>query len=313
MTGDPGEWVLQRRLAEASGAVECLGYDACPGPGGLVYTIDGYAEEESRYWFMTLGDWGYRSVAAAVADLVAAGSRPLAVYYSVGTPDPHGALEVARGVGDAARELGVVVLKSDYNRGRVKWIDVAAVGAPARGRVVSRRGARPGDLVVQAGYTGYGALEALVAERVIPVDEAAVPGVPRRLPPRVWDVVSGYASSSIDNSDGLVASLYLLARESGVAVHVTGIHADERIREVLEGYLGTDAVENALLYSWEDYSIIFTVPADSAEEALEECSRVGVPCGVIGRISAGDPRVYYRGRRLEVRGWFWLNGSLGQG
>jgi len=43
-----GEDRVHEALGEASGSLGCLGWDACPGPGGLLYNIDGYPVGESR-------------------------------------------------------------------------------------------------------------------------------------------------------------------------------------------------------------------------------------------------------------------------
>ncbi|MCE4620262.1 MAG: AIR synthase related protein [Desulfurococcales archaeon] len=296
------EHLLHRRLAELSGSIECLGYDACPGPGGLLYNIDGYHEDYSRYPFMSRADWAYRAVVASAADVIASGGRPLAVMYSVGVELEAHALEVARGVGEAARDLGVVVLKSDYNRGRGSWIDVASIGSTSR--PVSRKGASPGDVLLQAGYLGYGLLERLVAENIVGIDEALnVSGFLRRLPPRVEGIVSGYATASSDNSDGWAATLWGIAEYSGVRVIVEEVHPDPTVGSIV-GRAGVSR-EAIWLESWEDYNIALTVREDEAEDALEDCGRAGVPCWIIGRIAEGDPQVVYKGR-VVTGGWSWV-------
>ncbi len=301
-----GEKGLTRRLAETLGLGDCYYYDACPGPGGLLYNIDGYAEEHSRYPFLTLADWGYRSVASAVSDIVASGGEPLAILYSLGTRSRGEALEVASGVADAARDIGLVVLKSDLNRASKPWIDVAAIGRSRR--PVSRRGARPGDVVVQAGYLGYGLLEHLVYTGRVPLDPAlGVAGFGRRLPPLgAWRVVSGYASASSDNSDGWAATLANIAEASGVGIVLEELHGDPGVVGLLEDYAPSLDLDSMLWGSWEDYNLALTLPGGLVEEALDSCRVLAIPCWVVGRVVEGSG-LWFRGERIDAGGgWSWL-------
>jgi len=250
---------------------------------------------------MSLGDWGFRAVAHSVSDIVAAGGAPRAVWYSVGVSGWEEALEVARGVGEAARLLGVEVLKSDFNRGVEGWIDVASVGVPAAGRPVSRRGGRPGDVLFQVGFLGYGLLERLALEGRIPVER--VVGLARRVPPvGAARAVSLYASASQDNSDGWAVTLWGLSRWSGVGIVVEELVAAPEVEVILEeAGLGSEG----LLGSWEDLNLAVLVPADRAEAFLEECRASGTPCFRAGRAVQGEG-VYYGGRRVRVEGWSWV-------
>ena len=155
-----------KEIARESGSIWCWGLDSCPLPGGLVASIDGYSLEESLLPWMTLEDWGWKAVVAAAMDVVASGGRPIQVMYSIGTRSFEEALMVARGVGLASKWMKARVGKSDTNRavGGKGWIDVAVIGeAP---KPIPRSGARPGHLIVQAGYLGFGALARLALEGV---------------------------------------------------------------------------------------------------------------------------------------------------
>ncbi len=297
----PWERAETRRLAFLAGA--CTGYDACPGPGGLVYNIDGYAEEGSRLPWASVADWAYRALAGAAADVIASGGKPLAALYSIGSPNTLHAEMAAKGVGEAARDLGVQVLKADYNTAARAWIDVAVVGSSPR--PVSRRGARPGDILLQVGLLGYGLVEALALQAVVAVDEALEAAPARRLPPPAWEVVSRHATAACDNSDGWAETLHIIAEESGVSIIVETLALDPRVEELLEAH---GVPESRALYSWEDYNIAATIPADRVEEALEDCRRAGVECIIAGRVAEGPPRVSYRGEPVERRGWYWHPG-----
>ncbi len=295
------EWKFTEELARLSRSADCIGYDACPGPKGLVYNIDGYHEDWSKYPFLTYRDWAYRAVAASVSDLIASGARPLAIFYSIGAGDPQVALDIAAGVGEASRDLNVSVLKSDYNKGRGAWIDVASIGEAQR--IVSRTNAEPGNLVAQIGYLGYGLIEKLVFEGRIPLEEALKVGkIPRRVPPPAWMIVSKYATASSDNSDGWGATLYNIAFYSSVGIEIYDVKVDPLVEEIVEEY----GLTVEWWRSWEDYNIALTLREEDVEEFNKDCRRAGLDCWIVGRVVEGPSRVRIQGRDA-ASGWSWIN------
>ncbi len=57
--------------------------------------------------------------------------------------------------------------------------------------------------------------------------------------------------------------------------------------------------------SWEDYNLIVTLPRRRASCLLGSCSRLGIPCRIIGRVEKGEGLVY-QGRDLRVKVWEWF-------
>ncbi|MEM1873218.1 MAG: AIR synthase related protein [Acidilobaceae archaeon] len=296
---------LLRELARASGSEDSLEWDATP-LDGLLITIDGYASSASKLPWMSWSDWGWKAAVAAIADVAAAGGKPLAIAYSIGVASPDEAREIAEGVGDAARWAGVRVAKSDTNLSRGdRWIDVAVVGRAQR--PVSRSGARPGDLLVQVGALGYGLLASLALSGRVSVSEvsAAVEYSRRPRPPIALGSSIGEcgASASTDNSDGWVASLYSISDASRVKIVLERALVDERVAVEAEK-LGLSLEE--LLYSAEDYNMAVVASPRAAECLLEACVREGVEyCGVVGRVEEGRG-VYLESRLLPREGWAWF-------
>ncbi|MEB3779172.1 MAG: AIR synthase related protein [Desulfurococcales archaeon] len=298
---------ILEELAKITGSTSCLDYDACPGPQGLLYNIDGYSLEDSMLPWMTYRDWGWKAVVAAVSDIAASGGGPLALMYSVGLDSRDRIYEVASGVAEAAEWLGIVVLKSDTNRSRGRgWIDVAVVGETRR--PVPRSGAKPGDVVVQVGALGYGALARLALEGILDVRRVgdSLSYTARPKPPIFMglSISECGASASSDNSDGWAYTLENVAVSSGVDILLDDLVAEEDVVRVL-ARAGVD-VDKALLSSWEDYNIVVTIPREKASCVLEACRGNNVKCGIVGRVEEGKGRVYYRGEMVEVKYWSWL-------
>ncbi len=286
---------VTRRLAEAAGNTDLLDVDAW-GPRGLLVNIDGYSASRSRLPFMSWEDWGYKAAVAAASDVIAAGGRPTGIAFSLGAPSLDVLVSVARGVGQAATAMGVKVYKGDANRADSDaWIDVAVIGVTER--AVRRSGARPGDVVVQVGYVGYGYVVSLLLESRLSPGQLPGVAVERARRPRPLLEAAGpislYATSASDNSDGWAQTLYNIAEASGVRIDLQ--------RVVVDPGLGNLVDEERALYSWEDYSIAVTVPRERAQDFVSAC---GSECWIVGSVAEGSG-VYLRERRVEESGWSW--------
>ncbi|GAB6148459.1 hypothetical protein JCM10135_10010 [Stetteria hydrogenophila] len=270
-------------------------------------SIDGYSSVESRPWWVSWRDWGWRAVAAALSDVVAAGGEPFAVVVSLGVRRPGDALEVMEGVREAAVAHGVAVAGGDLNRAfGEEWIDVAVVGRPLRW--VRRAGAEPGDAVVQVGELGYGGLAQAVTDGRLRVDDVPRSLLERAARPRVprgFELVARECGvkAAIDNSDGWAYSLAQLAAASGVSVRLDRVVVDEEVGRVVEEH-GLGPVDRFGLNSWEDYNIAAAVARSEAECVLEHCERLGLKCWLVGEIvEARGALVAYKGEAVEIKGW----------
>ncbi|MEB3860309.1 MAG: AIR synthase related protein [Desulfurococcales archaeon] len=295
---------LLEELARAAGSERCLAYDACPHEG-LLFNIDGYSAEHSKLPWMTWEDFGWKATVAAAADVIASGGTPRAVMYSVGVSSPSEALAIASGVGEAAHRLGALVLKADTNRAREPWIDVAVVGDT--GRPVGRRGARPGDYLVQVGLVGYGLVAELVLRGEASVEDAGrLLDYTRRpfLDPGLGRLISACnASAASDNSDGWAFTISTLL-DQRLDAEVDSIEAPSRVLDFIAGHY--EDPEIALFDSKEDYTIAVAAGDEASACILEGCKRLGAPCSVVGRMVEGSGRIKYGGVEVRVEGWEWF-------
>ncbi len=296
---------LLEELARITGSEECLKYDACP-HGGLVFNIDGYAASYSKLPWMSWEDFGWKSVIAAAADVIASGGLPRVVLYSVGVTSADEARRIARGVGKAARRIGAVVLKADTNRAKEDpWIDVAVVGEAEK--PVGRRGARPSSYLVQAGIVGPGLVTEWVLSGRIPESEASsILELTRRpfVDPRLGGLISrcnAYAAS--DNSDGWAFTISTLLGSS-LDAQLYSVESSSEVLGLIARYHSNPQL--ALFESKEDYSIAIIANKDGAECIVKGCREIGTRCNIVGRVVEGNGRIYYRGVKVEQDGWKWF-------
>jgi thiamine-monophosphate kinase len=255
-----------------------IGDDAAvmePPRGGLdVITTDALVEDVHfrRAWTAPRAI-GHKAVAVNFSDLAAMGAAPRAVFLSLVLPP---GLPVADfddlidGVVTAAGTYGAVLAGGNLARSPGPLVvDVTAVGAAARRRVLSRAGGRPGDLLfvtgaVGAAATGLAMLDAGVDRGAL--DAAARACLDRYEQPapraRCGRIVaaSRSASAAIDLSDGLAEAARQLADASATGVSLAAraipIHDGARAWAARQGI---DPLRLALA-GGEDYELLFAVP-----------------------------------------------------
>lgn len=224
---------------------------------------------------------GWRSVAVSLSDLAAMGACPLAVLLALADQDLD--KKLVSGILDGAlaccEQCGVDLVGGDTDRQQELTLVSTAVGEAEH--PICRDGAKIGDLICVTGELGRTA----AGLNLFSVGKMEAANDLFCFPPRIdWGMkLVGLAASMVDISDGLAHSLHLLAVQSGVGVHIEWDRLP--ITPALSEQIGGEALRDAVLYTGEDYELLFTVPA--------------------GRIAKIDPTV-----RFEVIGKVCQHGML---
>ncbi len=248
---------------------------------------------------------GYRSTAAALSDLAAMAADPIGVLITLALPPE---LEtpvyesIGRGVGECLRGADAALLGGDLAQspGPV-MIDVVAVGSAER--PVSRAGARPGDELWVTGALGAAATAVADWQAALEPDPRARRAFERpsaRTREARWLADELGLTAMIDISDGLAGDAAHIAAASGVALEVATTAIP--VAEPLAHYANRDLALNRALGGGEDYELLFSVAAGTADgRAREFENRFGIPITRIGRVLDGE----------GVR-WLGEDGSLKQ-
>jgi len=201
---------------------------------------------------------GWRSVAVSLSDLAAMGARPLGVLLALADPDLDEQLicGVLDGALACCEQAEAQLSGGDIDRQRELTLVSTAVGEAER--PVRRDGARVGDLICVTGELGRTA----AALNLFSTAETDTANNLFCFPPRIeWGTkLAGLATSMIDLSDGLAHSLHLIASQSEVGFHVAWKRLP--IIPLLSDQLSEDTLRDAVLFTGEDYELLFTVPAD---------------------------------------------------
>lgn len=263
-------------------------------PGGATATsvdaaVDGV--HFRRAW-SSLAQIGGKALAAALSDLAAMGAEPGEAYVVLGIPadlDEDGCLELLGGVSTLATETGTSLVGGDVTRAPTLTLTVTVVGhASTPEQLVTRAGARPGDVGVVTGELGAAAAGLLVLER--PDLGAAIPAATaerlraRQLEPRPRlaagrALAEAGATAMIDLSDGLGGDALHIAAASGVGLRIdaAALPLEAGVTE-LAAAAGRDPIELAAS-GGEDYELFATLPSERfavATAAMEGQSETGL-------------------------------------
>ncbi len=260
---------------------------------------------------------GYKSLARATSDIAAMGATPRFFLLTLALPHKRTGRwldQFLRGMGRAARSLGMRLNGGDTTKSGEVTISITVVGEVDTGLAVTRSGARPGDLIYISGILGRAqlGLELILAGKGLQRDLAAI--VRPHLYPRIqvelacWLARHRIASAMMDISDGLSTDLARLAEASGVGARVrTDLIPVAQVPEAASRLLpdrGLDPLQMAL-HGGDDYELLFTVPRRKAKRLRAAPGFAGLTC--IGEVTQ-DRRLLLidqngKTRTLKPRGW----------
>lgn len=283
-----GEFELLAKLRERlpmPGPRVCIGSGddaAVTLPGGATATsVDALVEGvHFRRGQAELARVGRKALATALSDLAAMGAEAGEAYVVLGIPPDiaeDDCLEMIDGIVSLAAETGTTVAGGDVTRAPVLTLTVTVVGhAAAPELLISRGGARPGDLLVLTGEIGGAAAGLLLLES--PELAAAVPEqTAERLRGRQLDPVprlktgralaAAGATAMIDLSDGLGGDAVHLAERSGAGIRIDAgaLPLAKGVAEVAAA-AGRDPLQLAIS-GGEDYELLVALPPEKLGEA----------------------------------------------
>ncbi|MCZ7651934.1 MAG: thiamine-phosphate kinase [Thermoanaerobaculia bacterium] len=256
------------------------------------------------------------------SDLAAAGARPLCILPSIvmpGESEVHTLSRLLDGLDACSATVGALVVGGNLKEGPAIDATATAIGAARSRELVTRTGARAGQLVVLIGNTGHFWAAVLLKRMGIEPDDRLLSAV---LTPRP-KVAAGTAfarerllSACIDNSDGLQPSLQLLAEASSVGfrLDLDTVEFSRPVRAAA-AQLGVPPLRLAL--GWGDWQLVGTCERDDLERVRAVCDE---EVHVLGVVEPGNEVLAMVGGQLGRLGRFeserfaadsWFTAGLG--
>lgn len=242
---------------------------------------------------------GRKLLRVNLSDLAAAGATPLA--YTLATALPHSITEAwvaefAGGLAQDQAEFAIHLAGGDTVKttGPVTLI-MTIFGSTPCGRVVTRAGARAGDLVFVTGQLGDAALGLAVAQGRLAGEAADHRAVLARyhLPqPRIAfgeRALRTLATAAVDVSDGLMADLGHVAAASKVTIclEAARLPASPAARRLADPV----RLLAAMAGGGDDYELALTVSPEDSRRLQQLADEMGLLVTQIGSVMPGPAEV----------------------
>jgi thiamine-monophosphate kinase len=259
---------------------------------------------------MTPEQIGRYAVNVVLSDIAAMGGSPVGLVFSIALPadeDEEFVKSLAKGMESAASEHGTCIVGGDTQEAKEITITGMALGKAKEDNLLLRSNARVGDLICVTGTIGSAAAGFYCLIKNLPCPPTFIE---RALEPKArleeGRIISKYANSCIDASDGLAWSVHEITVQSNVGslIYEKKIPIDPELKKI--SGLSKAAEEETVLYKGGDFELLFTINPEKYEVVEKKLKKLGSMVTVIGEITKkGNKVVDEKGKtkELEKRGW----------
>ncbi len=240
---------------------------------------------------------GRKLVSISLSDIASTGGTPGWALVTVGvSPETTESelYELYDGIGDACAEFGCRVVGGDTVASKVRFFSSTVVGS-ARAFMLRRR-ASAGELVAVTGCLGDALAGLEILLKNLPFDRHLVMRLLNPTP-RLKEgalALKAGVKCAIDVSDGLLFSLYLVAKASGVSIHID--KGSIPVSPELVEFAGKEKALDYAMFGGEDYELVITLP----QRLLTVLEQAGFK--VIGEVREGCG-VFVNGERVKPQGF----------
>ncbi|MFO8101426.1 MAG: thiamine-phosphate kinase [Dehalococcoidia bacterium] len=237
-------------------------------------------------------DLGWKALAVNISDIAAMGGMPEYAMISLGLPadaEVERVTELYQGMTEIARQFGVRIIGGDTVEAPVLTVSPVVIGRTEKGRLMTRSGAEPGDLIAVTGNLGTSAAGLRMLRGKMQFDpetETLLRKAHLKPLPRVDEgrlLSRGGVKAAIDISDGLIADLTHVCRASrvGASLSAENIPIHPTVRDCFPNESLSLAISGG-----EDYELLFTAPKEIIESIKQQLAD---PITIIGEIVPEDP------------------------
>ena len=232
-----------------------------------------------------------KSVVSSVSDFAAKGIIPKFCIISVTIPTKFSKKQIekmAMGFRTACNEFGLAYLGGDTNEGKELVIHVVLFGRVDK--IVTRYGAKSGDIIITTGPFGYtsSALQILLKKKKSTKKFSNIAKTKFFHPiPRLKFGIAckNLLSSSIDSSDGLSSCLQELSTSSKKQFMVTKFPVKDDVRDFVT--MNKLDLKDIILNGGEEFELVCTVPSKNLEKVKRNAKKLKVDLYEIGIVTKG--------------------------
>ncbi|MHA2007156.1 MAG: thiamine-phosphate kinase [Promethearchaeota archaeon] len=266
---------------------------------------------------MNLYQVGRKSVIMNLSDLIVKGVKPKGIIISLGLPKKlkkKEFIELLKGIVECANKFDLDYIGGDINETREIIINPTVFGFKNPPRIIYRNGIKIGDKLVinnKFGLTGVG-FDILLNKRKkiedFPNYRRSIMSV---LKPEISELEAfilserGYATSSIDSSDGLSKSLKDLMISNpdlGFEIYFNDNLIDPEAKEYSQEF--SIQLENLVLNGGEEFIHLFTIDSKDFHEAKKLIQKKGGKIFDIGTVISEESIIIEKeSKRSELKSY----------
>ena len=272
--------------------------------------VDTFVESTDMPPTMSLEQAARKSVVACVSDFASKGVKPLYGVVSMTIPNKFTKKSIQKlslGLASASKEFGIKILGGDTNEGKELVIQFTLIGTSRK--IVTRSGAKIGDVIVTSGPFGYSSsgLKILLKNKKAEKNFAkkAKNSVLKPKPKLKFGIKNQkYFSSSMDSSDGLSTTLSEMANQSKKKFVISNLPSTSQVIE----FAKKNRMDHLdlILNGGEEYEIVATVSKQNLRKIRKNASLQNIKLYEIGHVTAGRG-VFFKNQtttfRIKNRGW----------
>lgn len=240
---------------------------------------------------------GWKSLAVNVSDMAAMGALPKWITLAIALPaiDEQWLEAFSNGFFACADAFNIALIGGDTTRGPLT-ISVTIMGELPKNQALTRAGALDEDDIWVSGTLGSAALGLAYLQGKTNLDESArtVPLNALHQPnPRVrlGLALRGIASSCIDISDGLIADLGHILKESNVGAYLR--YEALPVIDLIQSRLQDPLIQQCVLAGGDDYELCFTAPKNQRNTIISLSQELETPITLIGKTTLLPELVVY--------------------
>ena len=304
-----GERALVRLITELidCDVALCAGVDDCAAIAFddryLVITTDMLHKKTHFPREMTGYQVGWMATAASLSDIAAMGAAPIGVTMAIGVPRDTNVefmLDMVRGSNACCKRSETTLLGGDTDEHDELTLVGTAMGSVRKDKMLTRRGAAPGDVVCITGELGLAAAGVRMLLEDKRVERSQRERALNKLfepEPRIaygQQLAESYAVTSlIDTSDGLGISLHELSKASGCgfSIQSESLPISDAAKAVSDNPWDQLMLS---VYRGGDYELLFTAKR-------QRLARISVPYSVIGEVTPSEMRLEVGGIDYELK------------
>lgn len=252
----------------------------------MLINIDTFSKEDNfnENDFYTLG---WNLAVGGISDILASGGR--AVFYGQSLIikkdwDANDIKKLTKGVKEVLEKTGAHFIGGDLGV-QDDWSYTAVViGKPGK-NILTRKNAKPGDVICLSGEIGKGNL--MAAYQIYKRNKLLKSKFNLRI--NESELIKKYSNCCIDTSDGLFNSLNIISEQSNTGYEIT------EIPYIKSGLIISKllSIPQELLFLCEcgEYELLFTISEDKEKDFFNEAKTKKMKFYKIGKITGSKERI----------------------